>query len=496
MKPQKPIQDTAIKEGMVLITGATGYVGGRLVRSLRDTGCAVRCMARKPSYLRSKLPSDVSVVTGDVLDRESLDRALEGVETAYYLVHSMGAADDFETNDHLGARNFAEAARAAGVSRIIYLGGLAQGDDLSPHLRSRQEVGAILRESGIPTIEFRAAIVIGSGSISFELIRRLTERLPVMLTPAWVRLPTQPIAIEDLLQYLTAGIHVDLPESEIVEIGGTDVVSYGDLMSEYARQRGLRRKMIPVPMITPWLSSLWLGLVTPVFARIGRKLVEGLRNATVVSDPSSAKRYGVQPMGVQLAIARALANEDQDVAETRWFDAVSSVGFGRTWGGARFGSRIIDSRSIRVRGTQSQAWEPVRRLGGEAGWYYANPLWRLRGFLDQLIGGPGLRRGRPDPETLMVGDAVDFWRVEDVNSPCSLRFVAEMKLPGRAWLQFDVESVGLNECTIHQTAIFDPQGVSGSVYWCVLYPLHAFIFRGMLKQIAARMPADPVEAVA
>ncbi len=470
----------------ILITGATGYVGGRLVRRLYGAGRPIRCLARTPAYLRSRLPEDVSVVPGDVLDRRSLTGALEGVSTAYYLVHSMGTSSDFEEDDRRAATNFAMAARTAGVRRIIYLGGLASGPDLSPHLRSRNEVGEILRNSGVPTIEFRASIVIGSGSLSFELVRSLTERLPVMLTPSWVRLKTQPIGVEDLLDYLAAALDVELESSEIVEIGGADVVSYSDLIREYAQQRGLRRMMIPVPVLTPTLSSLWLGLVTPLFARVGRKLIEGLRNETVVQNPAPARRYGLRPRGIHEAISRALVNEDRSAAETRWSDAVSATGPSPAWGGVKFGNRIVDTRTARVATTPSEAWTPIRRLGGDEGWYHANPLWRLRGALDLLVGGPGFRRGRPDPEALRAGDPVDFWRVEDVRTPESLRLVAEMKLPGRAWLQFDIEGVGSDGCTIRQTAIFDPVGLAGRLYWYALYPLHASIFRGMLSGIAAR----------
>jgi uncharacterized protein YbjT (DUF2867 family) len=398
----------------------------------------------------------------------------------------MGADSDFEADDRLGAEQFSAAALAAGVKRIIYLGGLARGPDLSAHLRSRNEVGGILRGSGVPTIEFRASIIIGSGSLSFELIRALTERLPVMLTPAWVRLPTQPIAIEDLIEYLDAALDVELNESEVVEIGGADVVSYGELMQEYARQRGLRRTMIPVPLLTPKLSSHWLGLVTPVYSRIGRKLIRGLRNETVVKDPISAFRFGISPMGITDAIARALVNEDRAMVESRWSDAVSSSGSERSWGGVRFGGRIIDSRSIDVGVDAEKAWAPIRRIGGEAGWYYADTLWKLRGFIDQLVGGVGFRRGRPDPEQPRVGDTLDFWRVEDVKPARSLRLRAEMKLPGRAWLQFDVEPAEAGGSRIRQTALFDPVGIAGRLYWYGLYPFHAMIFRGMLRKIGAR----------
>jgi hypothetical protein len=306
-----------------------------------------------------------------------------------------------------------------------------------------------------------------------------------MLTPAWVRLSTQPVAIEDLLEYLVAGLTGE-PRHENVEIGGAEVVSYGDLMREYASIRGLRRPMIPVPVLTPRLSSLWLGLVTPVFSRIGKKLIEGLRNETIVFDPEPARRFDISPMGVREAMQRALENEDREVAETRWSDAVSAVGESANDTGVQFGSRIVDTRSAKTPATPAEAWAPIRRIGGSAGWYYATWLWRLRGAIDLIIGGPGFRRGRPHPDVVRVGDTVDFWRVEEVDPARTIRLRAEMKLPGRAWLQFEVIDRAEEGSEIRQTAIFDPVGVAGRLYWYGLYPLHALIFRGMLRSIVSR----------
>ena len=364
---------------------------------------------------------------------------MSGVHTAYYLVHSLGTKQDFEQEDRQAAANFATAARQAGVQRIIYLGGLGNAEHgLSRHLRSRQETGEVLRSSGVPVIELRASIIIGSGSLSFELIRVLTERLPVMICPRWVATPTQPIAIEDVLDYLLAALDLPEEQSRIFEIGGPDVVSYGGIMREYARQRGLRRLMISVPLLTPYLSSLWLGLVTPVYARIGRKLVEGLRNPTVVRDLSARDAFSIRPRSLAEAIQRAMVNEDRDFAETRWSDALSSTGPPRGWGGVRFGTRIVDSRTAVVEAPPDVAFAPVQRIGGETGWYFGNFLWKLRGWLDLLVGGVGLRRGRRDPMNLQVGDAVDFWRVEAIEPGRRLRLAAEMRLPGRAWLEFEV----------------------------------------------------------
>jgi uncharacterized protein YbjT (DUF2867 family) len=426
------------------------------------------------------------VVRGDALDPESLRDAMAGVDTAYYLIHSMGSRGEFEKEDRRAAEGFATAARDAGVRRMIYLGGLGRGSDLSPHLRSRHEVGRILRESGVPTIELRASIIIGSGSLSFEMVRALVQKLPVMVTPRWVRQPTQPLAVEDLIDYLVRALDVELDESVVVEIGGTEQVSYMDVMREYARQRGLKRFMIPVPVLSPRLSSLWLGLVTPVYARIGRELIESTRNATVVDDDSARRLFpGVQPRGIREAIQRALLNEEREFAVTRWSDALSS-GDTKQWGGDVFGTRLVDSRSVRVPHPPSTAFEPVRRIGGKTGWYYGNWLWRLRGFLDLLVGGVGVRRGRRDPANVLPGDALDFWRVEAIEPDALLRLSAEMKVPGRAWLQFEVEPDGEGSI-LRQTALFDPLGLFGLAYWYALYPVHKLVFAGMLRGIVRAM---------
>jgi uncharacterized protein YbjT (DUF2867 family) len=469
-------------ERLLLLTGATGYIGGRLLKALETRQHRLRCLARRPEFLRPRVAESTDVVKGDLLDPTSLGAAMEGVDSAYYLVHSMGSTGAFEEEDRRAAKSFADAAREAGVRRIIYLGGLGSGDKLSRHLASRQEVGRILRDSGVSTIEFRASIIIGSGSLSFEMIRALVDRLPVMITPRWVRILAQPIAIEDVIDYLIAALDIEVDDSAVFEIGGADRVSYADIMLEYARQRGLRRLMVPVPVLTPRLSSLWLGLVTPVYARVGRKLIDSTTHETVVEDDLALRLFDIRPRGIREAIERALSNEDREVAQTRWPDALSSRGPTSTWGGVKFGSRFVDSRVARVPHPPSQAFGPVRRIGGETGWYSANWLWRLRGFLDLLVGGAGMRRGRPDPERLSVGDTVDFWRVEAIEPDRLLRLSAEMKLPGRAWLQFEVEG-DESGSTIRQTSIFDPVGLTGLLYWYLLYPLHARVFAGMLRGI-------------
>ncbi len=476
--------DDAIENPLILLTGATGYVGGRLLQELEPRGHSIRCLARRPDVLQSKVGPSTQVVKGDVLDRASLDAALHGVDVAYYLVHSMGSPGSFEENDRIAARNFGEAAKQAGVKRIIYLGGLGQDDEsISPHLRSRQEVGHILRQSGVPVLEFRASIVLGSGSLSFEMIRSLVEKLPIMITPKWVSVCAQPIAIEDLIAYLKAALQVPHSECRVYEIGGADRVSYADIMRAYARERNLRIRMIPVPVLTPYLSSLWLGLVTPLYARIGRRLIESIVHPTVVEEDRAREVFDIQPMGVEAAIQRALAYEDREFAATRWSDAFSSSGEPPSWFGVNFGSRVVDSRSIQVNCPPETAFKPIQRIGGETGWYAYDRLWGLRGFLDLLVGGVGMRRGRASPESLRVGDTVDFWRVEKIESDHLLRLAAEMKLPGRAWLEFEVTGKD-SSSIIRQTAIFDPVGFSGRLYWYGLYPVHQLVFAGMLRGIA------------
>jgi uncharacterized protein YbjT (DUF2867 family) len=443
----------------------------------------VRCLSRRPEYLRPRAAATTEVVRGDVLQPETMAPALVGVDTVYYLVHSMSSSRPFDEVDRAAARAFGTAAREAGVRKVVYLGGLGRGE-LSPHLASRQEVGEILRASGVPTIELRASIVIGSGSASFEMIRALVEKLPVMVTPRWVRVRAQPIAIEDVLAYLLEAGEREPVGGELYEIGGADRVMYLELMQEYARQRGLRRTMIPVPVLTPRLSSLWLWLVTPVYAGVGRKLVDSLRDETVVEEARALDVFRVRPRGVGEAIARALAFEDSAFAETRWSDEAFAD---RTpYGGVRRGSRLVDARATTLRVPPARAFAPIQRIGGETGWYKGALLWRLRGLLDVLVGGPGLRRGRRDPVGLEVGDTIDFWRVEAFEQDRLLRLTAEMRVPGRAWLQFEVSGGADNrESTISQTAIFDPSGVFGLVYWYALWPFHGYIFGGMLKQLAA-----------
>jgi uncharacterized protein YbjT (DUF2867 family) len=426
------------------------------------------------------------VVRLDLLDRATLPAALEGIEVAYYLAHSMaGGEKGFQQRDLAAAREFAMAAHEAGVARIVYLGGLGDPDSrLSTHLASRQQVGAELAAHGVPVTEFRAAVIVGSGSASFELLRSLVEHLPVMITPRWVRTLCQPIAIRDVLDYLVAA--VDRPEhSGVIEIGGPDVLSYAEMMRTYARLRGLRRLMIPVPVLTPRLSSYWCSLVTPVPSGIARPLIEGLRNEVVVRDPRPAQAFGISPTPFELAVRRAIERLDGHDVETTWFDSLGAVGRPELGAERSREGMIVERRQRSVNAGAERTFAQVEGLGGDHGWPYANVLWRVRGLVDRAVGGVGMRLGRRDPDHLRVGDAVDFWRVESVRRPELLRLRAEMRVPGRAWLQYEV-SGDEQRSQLVQTAFFEPKGLSGLLYWYALLPLHLIVFRGTIRAVARR----------
>lgn len=478
----------------ILLTGATGFIGGRLLHRLEQADLSVRCLTRRPKALAGRIAAATDVVVGDVLDRESLAAAMVGVHTAYYLVHSMGTSGDFEDLDRRAASNFAEVAREAGVDRIVYLGGLGSGDDLSAHLASRHEVGDILRGSGPPTIELRASIVIGSGSASFETVRALVEHLPAIPGPRWLETATEPIAIEDVIDYLFAAFSLPGTDSVIIEIGGGDRVTYAEVMREYARQRKLRRRVIPVPLMTVRASRLLLGLLTPVYGQIAGAMVESLRNETVVHSDAAREAFPIKPRGLPEAIERALINEDHDFVEMRWSESLapaSAVG----WGGIAVRRRRVSSDVVQVRGRAEEAFAPIQRIGGLTGWYGVDWFWRLRGALDRLRGGEGQRRGRRDPHNLRVGDKVDFWSVERFEPGRRLLLAAEMKLPGRLWLQFDLES-DEEGTQIRQTTVFDPAGYVGLLYWYLLYPVHHRIFGAMLRGLRRAIRPSPESSYA
>ena len=478
---------------LILVTGATGYVGGRLVPRLLEAGYRVRVLARDPDRLQGRAWLDrVEVARGDALHSESLPEAMAGVDAAYYLIHSLGGARSFEHRDLEAARTFAKAARAAGVQRIIYLGGLGDPEaDLSRHLRSRQETGEALREAGVPVTEFRAAIIVGSGSVSFEIIRYLTERLPVMICPRWVYTRVQPIAIRDVLAYLVEALRVPESAGRIIEIGGRDVLTYGEMMLGYGRTRDLKRRLIPVPLLTPRLSSYWLHLVTPVPAGIARPLIDGLRNETVVHEDSARRLFPeIEPLGYETAVRLALVKLETGDVETAWSGALAtSMGDVEPFILTTEEGMIIERRQRLVRASPEAAYRAFAGIGGHRGWFYANWTWTLRGLADRLIGGVGLRRGRRHPDLINVGEALDFWRVEAVVPGRLLRLRAEMKVPGRAWLQFEAVPEEDGASRLLQTAYFAPKGLLGLLYWWVLYPIHQAIFSGLIREVAKRAEA-------
>jgi uncharacterized protein YbjT (DUF2867 family) len=463
----------------ILLTGATGYIGGRLLDRLQEADRDLRCLTRRPDGLAGRIAAGTQIVVGDLLDSQSITLAMRGVHTAYYLVHSMGASGDFKELDRRAAANFASAARDAGVARIIYLGGLGSGDELSDHLASRHEVGRILRDSGVATIELRASIVIGSGSASFETVRAIVERLPAIPAPSCVETAAQPIAVEDVIDYLVAASALDPSRSAVIEIGGGDRVSYTEVMREYARQRNLRRRVIRLPMFTVRASRLFLGVLTPSYGRIASAMVDSLRNETVVRRPIAGDAFSIEPRSLTEAIERTLAGEDREFAEMRWSEALEPAPRPR-WGGIPFGRRMVSSRVVRLKRRADQAFVPIQEIGGRTGWYALDWFWRLRGLLDKLRGGVGLRRGRRDPHDLRVGDAIDFWRVERLEPGRRLLLAAEMKLPGRLWLELEVEPED-DGSRIRQTTVFDPAGYVGLAYWYLLYPAHRRVFGAMLR---------------
>jgi uncharacterized protein YbjT (DUF2867 family) len=478
-------------KGKVLVTGATGYVGGRLVSRLLAAGYDVRCMARDASRLEGRAWEGVEIVQGDLLEPDTLPAALEGVEVAYYLVHSMAAGEaTFAERDRTAARNFARAARKANVGRIIYLGGLgSEKSKLSHHLRSRQEIGEILRDGQVPVTEFRAAIIVGSGSMSFEMIRYLAERIPVMVCPKWVKTLCQPISIRDVLAYLIAALEEPRSVGKIVEIGGGTVLSYKRMLLGYAAIRGLRRYLIEVPVLTPRLSSLWVNLVTPIPTDYARPLIEGLRSPVVVTNSFAQEIFpAIKPLTYKEAVEIALKNIDLNLVETNWASSLQSAHYAnppQTKLQVDQGM-IIERREARVKARPEQVYAAFARIGGQNGWYYANWLWRLRALLDRLVGGVGMRRGRRNPKDVVQGDSLDWWRVEAVEKGKLMRLRAEMRLPGKGWLEFRVEPAdgGENETRLQQIAYFQPKGLFGLVYWYMLYPVHRLIFKGLVQAIA------------
>ena len=476
--------------GTVLVTGATGYIGGRLVPRLLREGRHVRVLVRSRTRALSRPWADkVEIAVGDALDHQTLLEALDGVDTAYYLIHSMSSGSDFHDMDIRAACTFGRAASEAGVKSIIYLGGLGQPQpNLSRHLKSRHETGDALREAGVPVTEFRAAVIIGSGSISFEMVRHLVERLPVMVCPTWIYSRIQPIAIDDLLDYLVSAL--DTPESvgHVIEIGGKDVTTYRGLMLGYARARELKRWLLPVPVLTPRLSAYWIHWTTPIPAPISRALAEGLRNEVVVTNDLARRIFPhIEPQDFASAIGRVTRDLDEGRIDTSWSDASGTSR--RDARPVRLESRhgmIVERRRRTVAAPASNVYRVFTGIGGARGWYFANWTWKLRGMMDRLLGGAGLRRGRRHPDELRVGDALDFWRVEDLIPDRLLRLRAEIKLPGRAWLQYEVRETQDGSSELDQTAAFIPRGLFGLAYWYALYPFHGWIFSGLIRAVTRR----------
>lgn len=474
----------------VLVTGATGYIGGRLAGRLVERGVPVRVLVRDPRRIRGRWwEHDVDVVAGDLFDAASVERALDGVEQAYYLVHSMSRADDYADRDRIAARNFVHAGRR--LRHCIYLGGLVPtAPAISAHLQSRGETGAILR-AGLPTTEFRAGPIVGSGSASFEMVRYLAERLPFMVAPRWITNAVQPIAVRDVLAYLVQAREHDA--AGVVEIGGADVLSFAQMIERYAEVRGLPRKVFAVKGITPAMAALWIDKITPIPRRLAEPLMEGIIHPVLADTRKAAALFpDISPMPYRRAVKRALVRVEEHFVESRWSDALGS-------GDDSYELRDREglkeeTRTIYVPATPDQVFRAFCRIGGDQGWLVWNSLWRVRGFIDRMLGGPGLRRGRRDPQGLYLGEVVDFWRVEMVERPRILRLRAEFKVPGQAWLQFTAVPEGPGTRLI-QTAFFAPRGLFGLLYWYAMYPAHLFIFGDMARALARLAVAEPAVAL-
>jgi uncharacterized protein YbjT (DUF2867 family) len=475
----------------ILVTGASGYVGGRLVTALLNEDLPVRINVRDKKKISGQSWADaVEVAVGNATSFSEMKSALAGIHTAFYLLHSIGVGSDFDELEASMARNFAKAAEASGVKQIVYLGGIANDEKQSKHLASRARTGEELRSTSVPVLELRAGIIIGSGSASFEMLRHLTHRLPIMTTPKWVSNRTHPIAIRDVLWYLTKAAKLEKPVAGIYDIGGPEILSYAEMMQKFAKCSGLRRRwIIRVPVLTPKLSSLWIGFVTPVPTRLARPLIGSLINETVADPKKAIDAIIPKPpeglIDVTNAINLALSRTTSNQVETRWSDAtVITAPWQKAQSDPDWAGEVThrDKREVLTDAPIDCVWQSIEQIGGETGWYGADFLWWARGMLDRIVGGVGLRRGRRDPKHLRVGDSLDFWRVEKVEKEAVLRLYAEMILPGKAWLEFRIEKVG-EQTRIIQEATFSPRGLGGQLYWYAILPLHAFVFPTMLRNI-------------
>lgn len=472
-----------MKHARVLVIGAGGYIGRQLVPQLVKQGHVVRCLVRDPERITgTSWYRDVEVFEGDVLAPASLPPAFHAVDIVYYLVHSMSNPEgDFASLDREAAANVGDVAHNTGVKRIVYLGGLGKrGKEQSLHLKSRHEVGDMLRQSGVPVTEFRAAVIIGSGSVSFEMIHHLTNRLPVMICPRWVITRTQPIGVDDVIAYLGAAADLSKDSDRVVDIGGPEVLTYRDMMLTVARVLGLRRWLLKVPVLTPRLSSYWVGLVTPIPIKISRALIEGLRHETVCENEFAGRLFGVAPASFEVAVRRALDAVLPDEMVPGQRDGLSVIQH------IEPSHILIDRRQLTVSARAPEVFRTMECIGGTNGWYYGTWLWEIRGLIDELIGGVGLRRGRRDASSLTVGDALDFWRVTELEPGKRLLLRAEMRVPGKAWLEFQVEAIDSETSIMTQTARFYPRGVFGLAYWYGVYPVHVMVFRGLASALARR----------
>ncbi|KUO65079.1 MAG: hypothetical protein APF84_07540 [Gracilibacter sp. BRH_c7a] len=476
------------RKPIILVSGATGYVGGRLVPILLERNYKVRCLVRDPSIIEGRGWSNIEIVAGDVLKYGTLLLAMKDVSVAYYLVHSMAGGEGFQKRDLTSARNFGKAAREAGVKRIIYLGGLGENNEqLSEHLKSRQQTGNCLREWGIPVTEFRAAQIIGSGSASFELIRNTVERVPVLVTSKLIGTRAQPIAIRDVLSYLADCLEIPETESAIIEIGGSEILTYREMMLKYAEIRGIKRKVLEVPFMSTNISAFLVDLVTPIPANIARPLIEGLKNEVVVKDDSAKRLFDIAPISYEQAVRFALERIGKGQVLTTWQDAYSSFG-GKVSEWVKLTNiegMIKETRQIKVFSDITTAFKVI--TCGNEGWLFANYLWHVRGFIDRISGGVGLKRARRCPTNLRVGDTLGFWRVEDLKTNCLLRLRSEMRMVSRAWLQFEIKELEDKKLLITQTAFFEPKGLTGLMYWYFLYPMHKVVLKGMLNALAEQI---------
>jgi len=460
----------------ILILGATGYIGRKLLPRLLNKGHSVRVLVRNPDKLPQEISNKVDITTGDVLKPDSLEGTFDGIDIAYYLVHSMGAGESkFESLDEKAAKNVSQAASKAGTGRMIYLGGLGDSDDdLSPHLESRQKVGHILREGSVPVTEFRAAVIVGQGSFSFEMVHHLVNRLPVMICPRWVITKTQPIAVEDVLEYLVKAIDNERSAGEIIDIGGPEILTYRDMMLTIARILNLKRYLIQVPVLTPRLSSYWVKLVTPVSVQMARAIIEGVRSETICRDNKANELFPMKLMSFHDAVTKSLEytfeaplldEKDPDIDYSHF---------------------RLDERAVKSTTNADNLFQSIISIGGENGWYYADWLWKLRGLIDKVLGGVGLRRTLREHNMFQEGDPLDFWRIERFVPNRRLLLRAEMNVWGKAWLDFRVEDDTGNRIYLRQTAWYYPDGLFGYFYWYTIYPVHFLIFRGLSRAICRR----------